>query len=169
MRIVTQGNEKWWGLSEGTVNESVPKIIINDSKFSLKCISILLILNHKSFRVLFDKIASVYFIWKIYKYTDGSDAMSKWPAHRTSTVPVVSAHFRSLCMATFSRRTSSLCKPWGFYSCLHLDVRCQTETETVCTKYRSTLLTWRGLLTAIIIFRCHQSVILLNYLALTWR
>jgi len=30
--------------------------------------SILLISNHSSFRVLFDKIASVYFIWKIYLY-----------------------------------------------------------------------------------------------------
>ena len=45
-------------------NESVPKIIVNDTVnfFSLTAISILAISNHKSFRVLFDKIASVYFI-----------------------------------------------------------------------------------------------------------
>jgi len=46
-------------------NESVPKIIINNSSnLSLTAISILLITNHNNFRVLLDKIASVYFIWK---------------------------------------------------------------------------------------------------------
>jgi len=34
--------------------------------FSYTAISILVISNHNGFRVLFDKIASVYFIWKIY-------------------------------------------------------------------------------------------------------
>jgi len=44
-------------------NESVPKIIINDTViFSYIAISILVISNHNSFQVLFDKIASVYFI-----------------------------------------------------------------------------------------------------------
>jgi len=42
-------------------NESVPKIIINDTIiFFLNCI--LVISNNNSFRVLFDKIASMYFI-----------------------------------------------------------------------------------------------------------
>ena len=51
-------------------NESMPKIIINDTiTFFLKtAISILLISNHNSFWVLFDKLASIYFIWKIYLY-----------------------------------------------------------------------------------------------------
>ena len=50
-------------------NESMAKIIINDTKICFKtAISILLISNDNSFRVLFDKIASVYFIWKIYLY-----------------------------------------------------------------------------------------------------
>jgi len=47
------------------VNGSVPKIIINDIViFSQTAISILVISNHNSFRVLFDKIASVYFYLK---------------------------------------------------------------------------------------------------------
>ena len=45
-------------------NESVPKVIINDTMkcFSETALSILVISNHNSFRVLFDKIAFVYFI-----------------------------------------------------------------------------------------------------------
>jgi len=50
--------------TEGIEDEGVPKIIINDSIifFSQTAISILIISKHNSFRVLFDKIASVYFI-----------------------------------------------------------------------------------------------------------
>jgi len=69
-------------------------------------ISILLISNHNSFLVLFDKTASVYFIWKnifIFQHW-------KWPAQGTSTVPIVSAHFRALflqpwclCVAALNR------------------------------------------------------------------
>ena len=40
------------------------KIIINESIFFCDAISILVISNHNSFRVLFDKIASVYFFEK---------------------------------------------------------------------------------------------------------
>ena len=54
-------------------------------------ISILVILNDNSFRVLFDKIVSVYFIWK-YIYILALEMASLG----TSTVPIVSAHFRSL-------------------------------------------------------------------------
>jgi len=45
-------------------NESVPKIVINNTInfFFYTAIGILPILNRNSFRVLFDKIASVYFI-----------------------------------------------------------------------------------------------------------
>jgi len=51
-------------------NESVPKIIINNtiSLFLKTAISILLISNHNSFRVLSGKIASVYFICMKYIY-----------------------------------------------------------------------------------------------------
>jgi len=47
-----------------TANDSVPKIIINDTYTVLfkTTIRILIISNHNSFQVLFDKIASVYFI-----------------------------------------------------------------------------------------------------------
>jgi len=49
-------------------NESVPKIIINDTirLFFKTAISILVISNHNGFRVLSDKIASVYINRKIY-------------------------------------------------------------------------------------------------------
>jgi len=52
-------------------NESVSKIITNDTinLFSKTAISTLPISNHNSLRVLFDKIASAYFIEKkIYLY-----------------------------------------------------------------------------------------------------
>jgi len=49
-------------------------------------------LNHNSFWMLFDKIAYVYFIWKIYIYILASGMASPG----TGTVPIVSAHFRSL-------------------------------------------------------------------------
>jgi len=49
-------------------NESVPKIIINNTinLFSETAISILVISNHNCFRVLFGKIASAYCIWELY-------------------------------------------------------------------------------------------------------
>jgi len=56
-------------MSDLTVwDESVPKIIINNNtiNFLYTAFSILVISNHNSFRVLFDKIASVYFNSKIY-------------------------------------------------------------------------------------------------------
>jgi len=48
----------------------VPKIIINNTLnlFLNTSISILVISCHNSFGVLFDKIASVYFIWKMHSY-----------------------------------------------------------------------------------------------------
>jgi len=48
-------------------NESVPKIIINDTInifIKLHAVSILVISNDNSFRVLFDKIAALYFTGK---------------------------------------------------------------------------------------------------------
>jgi len=46
-------------------NESAPKSIISNTNLFFKtAISILVISNHNSFRVLFDKIASVYFVGK---------------------------------------------------------------------------------------------------------
>jgi len=53
-----------------TGNDIVWKIMINNRihLFFETAISILVISNHNSFRVLFDKIASAYFIGKIYLY-----------------------------------------------------------------------------------------------------
>jgi len=61
-------NPQYFPISSRIGNESVPKNTINDmiKFFPETSISILVISNHNSFRVLFAKIASVYFIWKIY-------------------------------------------------------------------------------------------------------
>ena len=52
--------------------------------FFKTAISILVISNHNSFRVLFDKIASVYFIWKMYLYF----SIGNGQPQGTSTVPI---------------------------------------------------------------------------------
>jgi len=67
------------------------------------------------FRVLFDKIASVYFIWKIHLHFSIVNGQPR--------EPVVSAHFRSLyhtCIATRGKSTASSC-------CLLLAVERCTE------------------------------------------
>ena len=46
-------------------NETLPKIIINDGSFFQTAISIFVISN-RGFRVLFDKIASVYILFEKY-------------------------------------------------------------------------------------------------------
>jgi len=62
-----------------TENESVPKIIINNTLnlfFKLQSA----FLNHNSFRVPFYKSASVYFIWEIYLYFSIGNGQSREPA-----------------------------------------------------------------------------------------
>ena len=49
-------------------------------KLFSKTVSILLISNHNSFWVMFDKIASVYFIWKIYSYFSTGNGQPREPA-----------------------------------------------------------------------------------------
>jgi len=90
----------WTELNEATRlqqasidNESVPKIIINNAiNLSYKtAISILLISNHNSLQVLFDKNwFRVFYLKNIFIFYHW-----KLPAQRTSTEPVVSAHFCS--------------------------------------------------------------------------
>jgi len=72
-------------------NESVPKIIINNTiNLFLTAISIFVISNHNSF----------FYLKNIFIFKHG-----KWPAHGTSTVPIVSAHF--LWLGSKSRYDSS--------------------------------------------------------------
>jgi len=63
-------------------NESVPKMIINDRTglFFTNAVSIVVISNHNSFRVLFIKIVSVYFISKIYYYFSIGNGQPMEPA-----------------------------------------------------------------------------------------
>jgi len=64
-------------------NESVTKIVINDVinlKPFLNSNQHFGNLNHNSFQVLFDKIPSVYFIWKIYLYFSTGNGQPGKPA-----------------------------------------------------------------------------------------
>ena len=91
----------------------------------------MVISNHNSFRVLFDKIASVYFIWKICLYFSQIDWIKTWRLRQAFIVFIiytirfstgngqlgkpalcrlyrhafVSAHFRSLSAELHSPRT----------------------------------------------------------------
>ena len=62
--------------------------------------SILVISNHNAFRVLFDKIASVYFIWKIYWYFSTGNGQPRKPAlcqlYRHTFVPSKNKHQRTM-------------------------------------------------------------------------
>jgi len=78
-----------------TGNESVPKIIINDTISLFFRPAILVISNHNIFRVLFDKIATVYLIWKIYLYFSIGNDQPREPAlcqlYRHTFIPYCAA------------------------------------------------------------------------------
>ena len=111
----------WTELNEATRlqqasidNESVPKIIINNAiNLSYKtAISILLISNHNSLRVLFDRNWFRVFYLKIYLYFIIGNGQPREPAlcqlYRHTFVPYGEGHFRR----HVSRRTqvaSTLC------------------------------------------------------------
>jgi len=94
-------------------NENVPKIIINNTtKLSfLTAISILAISNRDSFRVLFDEIDSVYFVWKIYLYFSIGIGQPREPAlcqlYRHTFVPYCSLS------ADVGRHRRSFRGAWG--------------------------------------------------------
>ena len=78
---------KWIAVSSvgNEQNESVPKIITNNTMYAYlffkTTISILVISDHNSFRVLFfDKIASKHFISKIYLYFSIGNGQPSKPA-----------------------------------------------------------------------------------------
>jgi len=76
-----------------TGNERVPKIIINDTIifFFETAISILLISNHNSFRVLFDKIASVgYILFEKYINILASEMASSGNRHCANCIGALS-------------------------------------------------------------------------------
>ena len=71
----------------------MPKIMINDTvKLFFSDCNLTVILSHDGFRVLLDKIASVLFYLKIHLYFRTGNGQ---PGRETSTVAIVSAHFRS--------------------------------------------------------------------------
>ena len=85
------------------------KIILNRTidLFLKTAISVLLISNHNGFRVLFDKIASVYFIFKDIVICQHW----KRPAQGTGTVPVVSAQCRSRVILVAAQAGAAICSP----------------------------------------------------------
>jgi len=101
--------------------ESVPKITINNTinLFYWTAISILVISNHSSLRVLFDRFASVYFIWKIYLYFLALEIAGRG---NPSTVPVVSAHYTFVPYIVIA---TSLC-------CVRAAIRRQTAISGTC-------------------------------------
>jgi len=106
----------------------------------------LVISNHSSFRVLFDKIVSVYFVWRIYLYF--SIGNGHWPAKGTSTVPItqlyftspqngskniVSAHFRSLFTPPDLRdKTLASCRAVWIESATVSEYLLQSEQLVIC-------------------------------------
>jgi len=63
-----------------TLKRKCAKSIINDTiSLFLTAISILVISNHNRFRVLSDKIPSVYFICKIYLYFSIGNGQAREP------------------------------------------------------------------------------------------
>jgi len=74
----------------------------------------LVISNHNSFRELFDNIASVYFIWKIYLYFRSGNGQPREPALRQlyqhTFVPYCTVPYRFdvlYCITSFIYRTAS--------------------------------------------------------------
>ena len=90
--------------AESRSRRDVQKITINDTIYVfLGATGNWYISNYNSFRVLFDEIASVYFISKIYLW--------KWPVQGTSTVPIVSAHCWSLCTCIKAENQFAVVQP----------------------------------------------------------
>ena len=128
-----------------TGNESVPKIIINDTVFFKTTIGILVISNRNSFRALFDKIASVYFIWKIYLYFSIGSGQSREPAlcqlYRHTFVPYSGgASLSRAAVARAAARRSAANAGSGVFTA---EGRGWTETcyneQSICTQLRRVL------------------------------
>jgi len=105
-------------------NESVPRIIINNTinLFFLTAINILVISKHNSFRVLFDKITSVYFIWKIYLYFSIGNGQPREPA----LCQLYRHTFVTYWLQTLQRTTSLSCKHVYSNGTVHTGVNSQT-------------------------------------------
>ena len=93
----------------------MPKIIIYDTIIFLTAISILVISNHNSLPVLFDKNCfRIFYLKTVFIFSHW-----KWPAQGTGTVPIASAHFRSL----FVSRLSFYIMPQNFWCKINLRAR----------------------------------------------
>jgi len=79
-------------------NESVPKIILSDTLIFKTAMSVLVISNHNSFRVLSDKLASVYFLFEKYIYILALEMANQLPI-----VPTVSARVHSVLVSYNTR------------------------------------------------------------------
>jgi len=90
-------------------NDSVPIVITNDTMslfFKLHVSSLAISNRHNSFRVLFDKIASVYFTWK-YIYILASEMASPWNQHCASCIGTLS--FRAAAVLRYFTSRYRLC------------------------------------------------------------
>jgi len=93
-------NRKVLSLEWKCAGTKVPKIIINDTiNLLFNCNQHLVISNHNSFRVLFDKIASVYSLFEKYIYILSLEMISPGNQHCAllylhTFVPYSSTHYR---------------------------------------------------------------------------
>jgi len=89
--------------------------MINDTINFFSAVSILLISSHNSFRVLFDKITSVYFILKLYVYTLALEMDSPGNQHCANCIgalsfPIAASAEFSLPRYAFAAQTPSLAR-----------------------------------------------------------
>jgi len=94
-------------------NESVPKIIINNTiNLFLTAISILLIWNHKIFRMLFYKIASVYFILKYFLALEMASQENQHCANCIGTLsfPVSNTKLLSTAVQLYTKHVTQSCR-----------------------------------------------------------
>ena len=96
--------------------------------FSWTAVSILVILNHNSFRVLFDKTASAYLIWKkIYLYFSTGDGQ---PMHRhcASCIGALSFSAKSVVAKCNFMHFCSISVPQSY--CCHCSSSSSSQTIT---------------------------------------
>ena len=94
----------------------------------------MVISNHNTFRVLFDNIASVYFIWKIYQYSTTGNCQAREPAlcqlYRHTSVP-----YRGIDCLDHNCSSCTFCHFTSIRSQRQYDTRVMVGYAHTCLKY----------------------------------
>jgi len=99
----------------------------------------LVISKHNGFRVLFDKITSVYFIWKIYLYFSIGNVQPREPG----LCQLYRHTFVTYCLQTLQRTTSLSCEHVYSNGTVHTGVNSQTPVGEL--QFSSVHVTWTRL------------------------